>query len=194
MGKTQNKQEHMISSLKEFIGNLTRLGNKNATPLIFHPSSTKEHDLFEGFWPLYFLGFGTKVEVENSSEAMPGDWVLMKIRDSSKLQLVFLKQKEKDYFFGLQAAKPHTLLIPQKNIYGKITQIHNVFGDVTSLPTNFSAPLSGKFLIYFFLLLHRIKNTFLGKIKSPFLWKLSELYRKFLKLLGIHVPVILPPK
>lgn len=169
-----------------------RTDQSAARPLILEPQGNHQYLICDGQWPQLSLRPGAKVEAENAKIPGAHDWALIRLRESSLLQLVYLARDFHGFFLALQPAQPQTLLVPRGALFAKVSRGLTPSGDAVALPA-LRPPLHGLALAWFFLSVHIAKNLIFRRVKSPFLWKLSQAYRRALKLLGIHVPVILPP-
>lgn len=162
------------------------------SPILFLPSENRLHHVVAGFWRMNLLGPGVSAEVAKG-EGRPGHWALIKLRDSDRLQLVFLAQDFGIFFLAHQATSPGSLLVPKAAVYGCVKAVFNQLGEPIALPSRLRTRFHARILAWFFLAVHVGKNILFRKIRSPWLWRLSVTYRASLKALGIHVPVIPPP-
>lgn len=184
--------EEVVRRQRDWRASLAQL--PEATPLILSPSQTCTHWVAAGFWPKPVLGRFSRVVVDKKKTPELGDWVLMKLRDLSELQLVQLADRAGDLYLATQPAKPRVLLLHPQDLYGVVVAVYNELDDKTELPAKQELPASSVFLVHVFLALHRLKDAIFGRLRSPLLWKVSGIYRGLLAKLGIQAPVLPPSR
>lgn len=187
--KEQQETIHQLMTL------VTQLANSptSTSPLLFLPSVSDVHTACSGFWRLKMLSAGVKVKVLQKFQLRPKIWALVKLRDSDRLQLVYLAQEFQNFFLAHQATSPGTLLIPHRAVYGQVVELRNQMGERIFLPNELRTRFYSLALAWLFVLVHVAKNILFRRVRSPWLWRASVLYRRALKTLGIHVPVVPPP-
>jgi Rps23 Pro-64 3,4-dihydroxylase Tpa1-like proline 4-hydroxylase len=127
-------------------------------------------------------------------KAQAGDWVLAQIHEFRCPQLLYLDSEMGGLYLAGQLDHAESMLISPATIRAVVKFAQSDSGEMVQLPKSVPVSLRGRSLAMLFVLLHSIKNRLLGRIKSPFLWKLSQRYRSILHRLGIQVPLITPPK
>jgi hypothetical protein len=199
LAREQSKMEAEIAAFKRTtryfldLSNSKKISIDQTAPLVFAPSSSEEYTATSGLWRIGFLTAGMKVKAVQKFQLKPKIWALVRVRDSDQLQLVFLAKEFQSFFLAHQAASPGSLLVPREAVYAQVTAARNQAGDQIALPGSLRTRLYAIALAWLFLTVHTTKNMLLGRVHGRWIWKLSVVYRRLLKTVGIHVPVIPPP-
>ncbi len=135
-----------------------------------------------------------KVKVLRQFTPRPGTWALIRIRDSDRLQLVYLASEFQAFFLAHQAASPGSLLVPTGAIVAEVKEARSPGGRRMQLPLSLKTRFRAIALAWTFLSIHIAKNILLGRLRGRWIWRISVVYRQFLKMLGIHVPVLPPSR
>ena len=139
-----------------------------------------------------FVGPDARVEAV-IAEPKAGDWILAQFDRGSLYELVRVVEKIRDCHLCWEPASGNTLLVPPRAFQGVVKQAQDEFG----LPIELDLPMPevparAIRVARWFLALNQAKNLLLGRIRSPLLWKLSQMYRNALAGFGVAVPVLLP--
>ncbi|MGZ3712403.1 MAG: hypothetical protein ACXVBE_11640, partial [Bdellovibrionota bacterium] len=193
LSKKVSEQEHMIRQLQSTIPEKPPAEPAASTPLLFLPSHNNEHTAVSGAWNLERFQTGIKVKVNQKFQLRPKIWALVRLRDSDRLQLVYLAREFQTFFLAHQPASPGALLVPHGAVYAQVTEAKDAAGERLTLPDSLRSRPHALVLAWAFLLLHVSKNILIGRLRGSWIWYLSVAYRRAFKAFGIHVPVLPPP-
>lgn len=138
------------------------------------------------------LGWHLTAVADVAASPSPGQWVVVESREGGGRALVFLHSRRRHLFLATRPASPRVALLHPSEILGLVVEVRKSHGAPIVLPKWVAAPLHGRLLVELFLGVHAAKNSVLGRVRSPLLWRLSQRYRRVLVRLGFQPP-LLPP-
>lgn len=189
------KLQETISTQKDVIRALLdrlRAPDLAPTPIQFAPSETNVHSAVAGFWQLLQLGVGVRAIVKREFKVRPRTWALIRSRESERLQLVFLAREFSNFYLAHQAASPGSILVSRSALYAEVVALENQLGEKILLPEELRTRWYSLLLAWFTLLTYFAKNSIFGDAKSPWLWRAAAVYRRVLRIFGLHLPLVPP--